>query len=107
MKYRKRPVVIEAVKFNMVEYVKNGYEHLDWFSEYPEWLKDGIENGEILVNANRNSLDYVTLDIKTNEGVMTCYPYDYIIKEPFPTSDRRFYPCKPDIFEQTYEEVKG
>jgi hypothetical protein len=30
---------------------------------------------------------------------------DWIIKEPFPTRDRQFYPCKPDIFDATYEKV--
>jgi hypothetical protein len=37
---------------------------------------------------------------------MMVAPGDWVIKEPFPTDDRRFYPCKPEIFEQTYEEVK-
>jgi hypothetical protein len=36
---------------------------------------------------------------------MKAMPYDWIIKEPFPTDDRCFYPCKPDIFEKTYERI--
>ena len=30
---------------------------------------------------------------------------DWIIREPFPTDDRKFYPSKPDIFEATYKRV--
>ena len=30
---------------------------------------------------------------------------DYVIKEPFSTDDRKFYPCKPDIFEKTYDLI--
>jgi hypothetical protein len=37
---------------------------------------------------------------------MRAEPGDYVIREPFPTDDRRFYPCKPDIFEATYEAVQ-
>ena len=46
------------------------------------------------------------LQIPTKEGVMTCAWGDYLIKEPFPTDDRMFYPCKPDMFALTYDEVK-
>lgn len=42
------------------------------------------------------------LKIKTLEGVMTADIGDYIIKGV----NGEFYPCKPDIFEKTYEEVK-
>jgi hypothetical protein len=45
--------------------------------------------------------------ISTLEGAMRAEVGDWIIREPFPTSDRKFYPCKPDIFEATYEEVSG
>jgi len=44
-----------------------------------------------------------SLLIETKEGVMKAFKGDWIIKEPFPTGDRDFYPCKPDIFEKTYE----
>jgi len=41
------------------------------------------------------------ISVKTLEGVITASPYDYIIKGV----QGEFYPCKPDIFEQTYEKV--
>ena len=42
------------------------------------------------------------LAINTLEGKMQVAKYDYIIKGV----KGEFYPCKPDIFEQTYETVK-
>jgi hypothetical protein len=41
------------------------------------------------------------LVIATVEGVMEANPGDYVIKGVA----GEFYPCKPDIFEQTYEPV--
>lgn len=46
-----------------------------------------------------------SLAIETKEGVMKAFSGDWIIKEPFPTGDRDFYPCKPSIFKETYFEV--
>jgi hypothetical protein len=46
-----------------------------------------------------------SISIETKEGTMKAFPNDWIIREPFPTGDRDFYPCKPDIFEMTYEEI--
>ena len=41
------------------------------------------------------------LSIHTLEGVMSASKYDYIIKG----IQGEFYPCKPDIFEATYEKI--
>ena len=79
MKYRKKPVVIEAVQFDGTD------ESVDWL--YPQ-----LVSGEIGRNAQG-------VYIKTLEGVMTASIGDYIIKGV----NGEFYPCKPDIFEQTYE----
>ena len=78
-KYRKRPGVIEAVQWtgeNLLEILQ--------FSEDSFIDRD----------------DY-TLKIETLEGVMTVSRGDYIVKGV----DGEFYPCKPDIFEKTYDEV--
>lgn len=77
-KYRKKPVVIEAVQFL-------GDENLQ---EILEWMGDVIAMG-----------DYMR--ILTLEGEMTAQRSDWIIKGV----KGEFYPCKPDIFEATYEEV--
>ena len=77
-KYRKKPVVIEAWQ--------NSDEN-----EFPTWVDNanvGREPGGVIL-------------INTLEGVMRAMPGDYIIKG---VKDE-VYPCKPDIFEATYEVV--
>lgn len=77
-KYRKKPVVIEAWQ--------NSDEN-----EFPVWLANvdvGRELGGVIL-------------INTLEGVMKAMPGDYIIKGV----KGEVYPCKPDIFEATYEVV--
>ena len=43
----------------------------------------------------------IHIGIKTLEGTHICRKGDYIIKGV----QGEFYPCKPDIFNQTYEQV--
>lgn len=85
-KYRKKPVVIEAVKWRG-----------DNWPEVFDFLHD--EKGNIQSYARRPSED---LKIKTLEGTMVAEIGDWIIKGV----KGEFYPCKPDIFEQTYEKVE-
>jgi hypothetical protein len=74
MKYRKKPVVIDAV----------------------QWFKDG-DHPMVFTN------DDGTHEIWTLEGNMRVTPGDYIITGV----KGEHYPCKPDIFEMTYERVDG
>jgi hypothetical protein len=82
MKYRKKPVVIEAVQW------KGGVKE---FREviYP------FCGSAITKSADEN------VYIDTLEGRMTASIGDWIIKGV----NEEFYPCKPDIFEKTYEAV--
>jgi len=87
-KYRKKPVVIDAVQFTG----DNQKEIIDF--------TDGA--------ARRVAMSmtvHAAMTIPTLEGNMRADVGDYIIKEPF-DKQRGFYPCKPDIFEMTYEEVE-
>ena len=84
MKYRKKPVVIEAVQ---------------WTGEN---VSDIIKFTEIIADASIEFKDGGFVEIGTLEGRMIAKPGDYIIKG---VKDE-FYPCKPDIFEQTYELVE-
>ena len=86
MKYRKKPVVIEAVQF------KDNAETINELSEFiiDQDLRIDYANPEEPV-----------LLIITLEGVMKASVGDYIIKGVH----GEFYPCKPDIFEETYEAV--
>ena len=91
-KYRKKPVVIEAIKFD------GDFTKVDkWVGQWcPEDDGQGMWESD----------DKKALIIDTAEGEMRAEIGDWIIKEPFPTNDRLFYPCKPDIFEATYEKVE-
>lgn len=80
--YRKKPVVIEAVKFN-------GWN----FGAINDWM---FNTKGIYPSCFKKNMT-----IKTLEGNMTASVGDYIIKGV----KGEFYPCKPDIFEQTYEPI--
>jgi hypothetical protein len=93
-KFRKKPVVIEAVQWNGTN---------ECFKQVQEFYPKIIDGGFVGGVDNENGKDSWPLFIETLEGVMCAEINDWIIKEPFPISDRDFYPCKPDIFEKTYE----
>lgn len=83
MKYRKKPVVIDAVQ--LVDGCSTDMEkHI------------GFETPVRIGNDGK-----MFMLIQTLEGEMKAEQYDYIIKGV----QGEFYPCKPDIFEQTYEKV--
>ena len=88
MKFRKKPVIIEAVQWNGQNFLKNG-------SPDDNILVKGFNDSAI-------TFDEVDLKIKTLEGIMTANLGDYIIQG----IQGEIYPCKPDIFEATYEQVK-
>lgn len=90
MKYRKKPVVIEAIKWTG----SNTDEVLGFTGE-------NAFEGNHMVNET-TPLERV-LRVKTIEGKLTARIGDYIIKGV----QGEFYPCKSDIFEATYEKVEG
>lgn len=76
MRYIKKPVVIDAVKYN------------------------GTNVEEIVRFTNKTvKYDGETMEIETLEGTMKASVGDYIIKGV----NGEFYPCKPDIFKKTYD----
>tara|TARA_R110002050_G_scaffold105149_1_gene214718 strand:+ start:287 stop:541 length:255 start_codon:yes stop_codon:yes gene_type:complete len=81
MKYKKKPVVIDA-----------------WLLEFNTHCIDALL--EIIGSNARRGNDGSVL-IKTLEGEMRAVTGDYIIKGV----QGEFYPCKPNIFELTYEPV--
>jgi hypothetical protein len=85
-KYRKKPVVIEAIKWK-------GH---NW-NEICDFL--GVpENG----HGHIESVENMQVIIQTLEGDMKADQGDFIIKGV----NGEFYPCKPDIFHKTYEKVE-
>jgi len=97
MLFRKRPVVIEAVRYN-------GLNHEEIEKFIGKKLEVEIESETAYEACVAPPI--LSLNIHTLEGVMKARVGDWIIKEPFATDDRKFYPCKPDIFEKTYERVE-
>ena len=87
MKYRKKPVVIEAFKFDgyFIDFVGEPYA--------PFWAFEGLYTGVLTVESQGD------LYVNTLEGKMLVSIGDYIIKG----IQGELYPCKPDIFEATYE----
>ena len=75
--YKKKPVIIQAL-----QWTGNNYEEVDSFvgSNYE------FSGDEVIIHTS-------------DKGDMTARPGDYIIKG----SRGEFYPCKEDIFENTYE----
>ncbi len=82
MKFRKKPVVIEAVQWDG----GNIGEVRSHFGPFLEWS----------FNSGRDEVHIFTL-----EGTMTTSKGDWIIKGV----KGEFYPCKPDIFAATYDAV--
>ena len=90
MKFHKKPVVIEAVQWSGA----NVQELSNWLAGFPECAKCVAR------------FDYTsqppTVLIPTLEGTMTASAGDWVIRDV----KGAFYPCKPDIFEATYEAVE-
>lgn len=84
MFYRKKPVVIEAWQ----TYVEGEFTK-------PQWLKEAIDAGKVYWSDGEPG--YWT--IETLEGSMRANARDWIIRGV----KGEIYPCKPDIFEATYE----
>jgi hypothetical protein len=86
-KYRKKPIVIEAVQWFPGIVVEGVTEHHEMTSPHPDYAHyTGRTVGRI----------------KTLEGIMEANPGDWIITGV----NGEKYPCKPDIFEKTYELVE-
>lgn len=86
--FKKKPVVIEAFKWTG-----------DMFqNEDPEWIVEAIQEGTVYFGSIKAE---AIMKIDTLEGTMIAQRGDYIIKG----IKGEIYPCKPDIFEATYEAV--
>ena len=96
MKFRKKPVVIEA--FQMTE--ERRWDNIDW----PDWLNQAWNKdpSEGAVWINPDDPTRASLVCGTLEGVYRINWNDWIIKG----IKGELYPCKPDIFEATYEKVE-
>lgn len=80
MLYRKKPVVIEAMQWDGT---REGWVEITQWADDVWFIVDGA------------------IEIKTLEGTMRVDPSDWVIRGV----QGEFYPCKPDIFDATYEPV--
>lgn len=85
MKYRKKPVVIEAFQLGI--------------DNMPDWFENNVTDRKITLY---HSPEDIYADIKTLEGIMRAKHGDFIIQGV----NGEIYPCKPDIFMKTYERVE-
>lgn len=88
MKYRKRPIVIEAFP------VEHFFDEKKFI---PDWAEQAYREGVITRVASEDALH-----IQTLEGVMRAGPNDYVIQG----IKGELYPCARDIFLATYETVE-
>lgn len=95
-KFIKQPVAIEAIRYT-------GLNRQDVEAFVGKRLHCELES-ETAYLAGKGPPMF-SLSIETKEGVMKAFMGDWIIKEPFPTGDRDFYPCKSSIFNKTYKSV--
>ncbi|MGG1652261.1 hypothetical protein ABHN03_03940 [Paenibacillus sp. NRS-1775] len=79
--YRKKPVEIEAFRY--------------WIEDRPDWFCDKVSSNDIITHSTH-------CEINTLEGVMRGEAGDYIIQGV----NGEIYPCKPDVFEKTYDYIK-
>lgn len=92
MKYRKKPVVIDAIEWtgrNLKEVLEFTGKHPDfdkWFSSFEQYEEHVMDDGGIF-------------KIMTLEGTMKALVGDFIIRGV----SGEHYPCKPDIFAATYD----
>ena len=90
MKYQKKPVTVEAFKWT-------GDRNQ---TEDPEWIVDAIEDKTAIIYMGEDGK--LRMDIETIEGHIFAMQGDFIIKGVH----GEIYPCKPDIFEETYVKVE-
>lgn len=92
-KFRKKPVVIEAVQFPIT-------------GSCPSWFMDAMTlpdetEGVATLKPGQIARVHDDLAVCTLEGVIWAKPGDYIIRG----IKGELYPCKPDIFAATYDAV--
>jgi len=84
MKYRERPITIDAVRLQPGDMM-------------PSWFTEGVKKNIIMVKEDNS------FEIKTEDGTLRGEKGDYIICDVF----GKIYPCRAEIFERAYERVAG
>lgn len=85
-KYIKKPVTIEAIQY---------------LGDNLQEVEDFIDQSILLYTNTESNNEVGAIGIPTLEGIMRASIGDYIIKGV----RGEYYPCKPDIFKLTYDEI--
>lgn len=96
MKYRKKPVVIEAFQYDGDLMDRNGNYRV------PVWFVEAFQSGKAKYRALKFDEPPCELFIETLEDEHHVSVGDYIIQGV----KGEIYACKPDIFTETYEAVE-
>ena len=96
-KFIKKPVEVEAIQWN------GNTNRAEIVAFVGKELNTELENETAYLAGISQPI--FSLLIETKEGVMKAFKGDWIVKEPFPTGDRDFYPVKNEIFVNTYDVV--
>lgn len=94
-KYRKLPVVIEALSVSQIFSTQ-----IDRFGLLPKWVQVAIL--EKILIFDRSTMNFTTFKVKTLEGILSAKYDDMIIQGV----NGELYPCDLEIFNKTYELVK-
>lgn len=92
-KFRKVPVIIEAIQF-----LKN--DDINYKIKLHEFLDEVSYNYVTIIDPSDNK--WQRIDIDTLRGTIKVHLNEWIIKE----SNGELYVCEPNFFKKTYEEVK-
>jgi hypothetical protein len=95
MKFKKKPVVIEAFQYDGDLVDSSGEIYV------PEWAINAFDDKIMFYDSLDSNSPPCELFIKTLEGTHHVSVGDYVIQGV----NLELYPCKPDIFEKTYEKV--
>ena len=95
MRYRKKPVVVDAFQYDGDLMRSNG----EW--SCPDWAKDAFQSGTLYYDSPSGEEPPTELYIDTLEGKHHVSVGDYIILGVA----GELYPCKPDIFAQKLREA--
>lgn len=101
-KYRKKPVVIEAIQLNW----KNWSQVCDFLGDGVSVDNPGFNIGlnEVSDTCGEEGPEYIAVNVITTHGETAVVRHgDWIIPDSKPGT---FYPCKPDVFAATYEEIE-
>jgi len=100
LRWRKKPVVIEAVRITAADYNGSTWDGSSFVlpgGELPRWLSTALQDGTLQVHPSDTT--YAMWAIRTTEGTMIAGPGDWIICGV----RGELYPCKSEIFAATYE----